>query len=81
MRRNAALYLDDIKKTISKIEKYTKGLDKEGFIKDEKTQDAVIRNLEIIGEAAKNIPTNRGNRGTRYLIPLLTSRLLFYNEQ
>ncbi|MCP4652062.1 MAG: DUF86 domain-containing protein [Candidatus Omnitrophica bacterium] len=55
-RRTIALYLSDIKKTIAKIEKYTKDLTEAKFAKDEKTQDAVIRNLEIIGEAVKSIP-------------------------
>ncbi len=50
------LYIDDIKKSIAKIEKYTKDLSINGFKKDSKVIDAVIRNLEIIGEAAKNIP-------------------------
>jgi uncharacterized protein with HEPN domain len=39
----------------AKIERYTKG-GKERFLKDEMTQDAVIRNFEIIGEAAKRVP-------------------------
>lgn len=39
-----------------KITKYTDEEDFETFIKDDKTVDAVIRNLEIIGEAVKNIP-------------------------
>lgn len=42
--------------TIEKIEKYVSGMAYEDFENDERTVDAVIRNLEIIGEAAKNIP-------------------------
>lgn len=38
------------------IEEYCKGMDREAFMSDKRTQDAVVRNLEIIGEAAKNIP-------------------------
>lgn len=38
-----------------KIKKYTELLDFEGFVKDDKTIDAVVRNLEIIGEAANRI--------------------------
>jgi hypothetical protein len=57
MKRDAAVYLDDIIESIRKIEEYTKGLDLEGFTKDFKTQDAVIRNFEIIGEAARSIPS------------------------
>jgi len=54
--RGAALYLEDILASIRKIEKYLKNTSLLTFQKDEKTIDAVIRNLEIIGEAAKNIP-------------------------
>ncbi|MDO8516992.1 MAG: DUF86 domain-containing protein [Nanoarchaeota archaeon] len=45
-----------MKECISFIEEYTKGLSEEEFLKDEKVQDAVIRRIEIIGEATKNIP-------------------------
>lgn len=51
------IYIDDIKSAISKIEKYTKGMDFEKFSSSGLVQDAVIRNLEIIGEAVKKIPT------------------------
>lgn len=55
-KRNITLYLDDITTSIDKIETYTKGLSYDSFSNDPKTVDAVVRNLEIIGEAAKNIP-------------------------
>ena len=45
----------DIQEAIQRILEYTAGMDWERFIIDYKTQDAVVRNLEIIGEAAKNI--------------------------
>lgn len=45
----------DIEEFINRIELYTKNLDYEQFMQDIKTQDAVVRNLEIIGEAAKNM--------------------------
>jgi len=48
-------YLGDIKEAIESITIYTQGLTFDEFTQDRKTQDAVIRNLEIIGEAAKNI--------------------------
>lgn len=54
--RDYRLYLLDIMEAIRKITKYTDEEDFETFIKDDKTVDAVIRNLEIIGEAVKNIP-------------------------
>ncbi len=51
-KRNAALLLEDILSSARKIITYTQGLSFEAFIADEKTIDAVIRNFEIIGEAA-----------------------------
>jgi uncharacterized protein with HEPN domain len=51
----AKLLLEDILECIQKINDYTKGMVFENFSQDEKTQDAVVRNLEIIGEAANNI--------------------------
>lgn len=55
MKRGSGLYITDIKTSIAKIERYTKGILLDNLKKDEKTIDAVIRNLGIIGEAAKNI--------------------------
>ncbi len=56
MLRDYKTYLDDIGESIGKISRYTTGLTIETLANDEKTLDAVIRNLEIIGEAAKNVP-------------------------
>lgn len=56
MPRDYRLFLDDILAAISKIQEYTADLDYSAFIKDSKTQDAVVRNLEIIGEAAGRLP-------------------------
>lgn len=58
MPRDFRLYLDDILDAIRQIRTYMTDLDEEAFSKDRKTQDAVIRNLEIIGEAAGNLPEN-----------------------
>ncbi len=55
MSRDIILFIDDILNSIDKIEKYIEGFDYKTFQEDAKTQDAVIRNLEIIGEAAKSI--------------------------
>jgi len=41
---------------ITKIEEFTKGISKDKFDKDVKLQDAIVRRIEIIGEAVKNIP-------------------------
>ena len=57
-KRPLELYITDIKEAIEKIEHYTRNLSYESFQNDTKTIDAVIRNIEIIGEAAKNIPKN-----------------------
>jgi len=56
--RDYNLYLEDIIESINKVMRYTKGLDYNGFISKEILIDAVLRNLEIIGEAVKNIPQN-----------------------
>jgi len=48
-------FVSDIQEAIRRIEAYTSGVTYEAFLADTKTQDAVIRNLEIIGEAAKNL--------------------------
>ena len=56
MPREFKSYLMDIKISIEKIEKYTEDLSFEQFTEDELIQDGVVRNLEIIGEAVKNIP-------------------------
>lgn len=50
--------LQDILEAGRRIREYTRGLTYDQFQKDHKTQDAVIRNLEIIGEATKNIPAD-----------------------
>ena len=56
MPRRIKLYLSDIINSIKKIQGYTAGLDFEEFEKNELVIDAVVRNLEIIGEAVKKIP-------------------------
>jgi len=49
-------FLEDILLSMQRIEEYIAGLDISRFRQDYKTVDAVIRNFEIIGEAAKNVP-------------------------
>ncbi len=58
MSRDYKLYLDDILDAIKKIEDYTEGIPQIEFNKDNMIIDAVIRNLEVIGEAVKNLPRN-----------------------
>lgn len=48
--------IEDILDSLDKIASYVEGIDNEEWKKDNKTIDAVIRNLEIIGEAANHIP-------------------------
>ncbi len=55
MKRDYRLYVDDLLDAIKKIEKYVEGLSFDGFARDTKVVDAVIRNFEIIGEAAKHV--------------------------
>ncbi|HQL91296.1 MAG TPA: DUF86 domain-containing protein [Syntrophales bacterium] len=57
MKRDYNFYIKDILKSIHQIESFVEGLQYEEFRKDDKTASAVIRKLEIIGEAAKQIPT------------------------
>jgi len=55
MKRNIKLYLQDIWESILAIEEYTKDCTEDEFNSNRQIQDAVIRRLEIIGEAVKNI--------------------------
>ncbi|GET40939.1 HepT-like ribonuclease domain-containing protein [Microseira wollei] len=56
MSRSLRLYLEDILTSGAKVIRYTQGMSFEEFIADERTFDAVVRNLQIIGEAVKNNP-------------------------
>ena len=57
MKRDINVYIEDILHAITKIEDYVKGLScDEEFYSNSQVQDAVVRRLEIIGEAVKNIP-------------------------
>ena len=56
MSRDIQLCLEDIVSCCDKIGRYTIGLTFEHFQADERTIDAVVRNLEVIGEAAKWVP-------------------------
>jgi len=56
MPRDYKIYLEDIVEAIRKIRFFTTGLSLQAFSSDVKTFDAVIRNLEIIGEAIKRVP-------------------------
>ena len=55
MRRGDKEFLLDILEACRRIQKYVKNLSYDDFLRNEEKQDAVIRNIEIIGEAVKNI--------------------------
>jgi len=55
MSRDELMYIRDIAESCEKIMNFTTGMTKTKLLRDAKTYDAVIRNLEIIGEAAKHI--------------------------
>ncbi len=55
-KRDAALLLQDMREAMQRIARYTAGMDVTTFLADEKTADAVVRNIEIIGEASKQLP-------------------------
>ena len=54
--RSWYMRIEDILEAISAIEEYTAGMDFSSWEKDRKTIDAVIRNFELIGEAATHVP-------------------------
>lgn len=62
MSRDYRLYLDDMLVAGEKALRYTAGMSFDEFIADDKTFDAVVRNLQIIGEAAARVPTETRSR-------------------
>jgi uncharacterized protein with HEPN domain len=56
MKRDAKLFIEDILESIKSIEEYSKGMNKEKLESSRLRQNAIIREIEIIGEAVKNIP-------------------------
>lgn len=56
MKRNYKLFLEDISERIAKIDSYTEGMSFKEFVQDDKTVSACIREIEVIGEATKQIP-------------------------
>ena len=58
MTRDPALYLGHILESIVFIETYVADLDHDAFVMDQQVQDAVLRRIEIIGEAVKNLPAD-----------------------
>ena len=60
-QREWHFYLNDMIEFAEKVLRYTKGLDQAGFLENELTYDATLRNLELIGEAATHIPNEVRN--------------------
>jgi uncharacterized protein with HEPN domain len=60
--REVELYLQDIATCAAKVVAYTHGMDFDAFLADDRTYDAVLRNLELIGEAAKHVPESFRNQ-------------------
>jgi len=56
MKRNYILFLEDISNRIAKINSFIDGMNYEEFVKDNKTVSACIREIEVIGEATKQVP-------------------------
>jgi uncharacterized protein with HEPN domain len=62
MKREFLDYIEDIASAISNVESFTEGMSYEDFVKDNKTTYAVVRALEIIGEAVRKVPSSVRNR-------------------
>jgi uncharacterized protein with HEPN domain len=62
MKRNLKLYLQDIWESTLAIEEYTQNLAEDEFYSNRQVQDAIIRRLEIIGEAVKNVDDDFRNK-------------------
>jgi len=58
MKRRLRLFIEDILDSIKLIEKYMGNISKENLGKNQKLKDSIVRRLEIIGEAVKNIPND-----------------------
>ena len=54
--RDWRLYVQDMMQFAQRISAYSKGMDRDDFIADTRTYDAVLRNIQLIGEAAGHIP-------------------------
>jgi len=60
--RDMRLYIQDILESIEAIEEYVQSTTEEQFYRNRQVQDAVLRRLEIIGEAVKNLDEDFRNR-------------------
>lgn len=62
MSRSVRLFVQDMLECARKVVRYTHGMSREAFFADELVYDAVLRNLEILGEAAKRVPASVRSR-------------------
>ena len=62
MKKDPKIFLEHILDSIGAIEEYTKNIGEDEFCAARKTVDAVVRNIEIIGEAVKNLSTGFKNK-------------------
>ncbi len=58
MKRDAKVYIEDVQESISKIEEYTEAVSRDDFFSNTQVQDAVLRRLEIMGEAVRTFRTS-----------------------
>ena len=56
-RRDWSLFLHDMLESIGNIAQYTSGMGFQDFLKGIRTRDAVVRNLEVLGKAARKLPS------------------------
>jgi uncharacterized protein with HEPN domain len=56
MKKDPRVFIEHVLECIGRIEEYVRGVTKDEFFKSTQKQDAIIRRIEIIGEAAKNLP-------------------------
>ena len=81
MKRNYILYLEDISDRIEKITVYIENMSYDDFVKDDKTVSACIREIEVIGEATKQIPkeiTQRFNELPWSLMAKMRDKLIHW---
>ena len=64
MSRDPALYVADMIEACERIVTYTAGLDQAGLRSDRRTVDAIVRNLEVLGEAAKRVAAEHKARAS-----------------
>lgn len=70
--KNWKILFEDILESINRIEEYTKNTDFDSFFKNRMMTDAVVRNIEIVGEASKRVPEEIKTRLTDIPWPQLS---------